>query len=61
MFQEMHLAGILHKGVHHDASLVPAEVALEMATVNGAKALGLEDQVGSLEVCNEGDFVVIDP
>jgi cytosine/adenosine deaminase-related metal-dependent hydrolase len=61
MFQEMHLAGILHKGVNHDASLIPAEVALEMATINGAKALGLEDEIGSLEVGKKGDFVVIDP
>ncbi|KAJ5317070.1 hypothetical protein N7508_001578 [Penicillium antarcticum] len=61
MFQEMHLAGIVHKGVNHDASLIPAEVALEMATVNGAKALGLEDQIGSLEVGKKGDFVVMDP
>ncbi|KAJ5682129.1 uncharacterized protein N7477_002069 [Penicillium maclennaniae] len=61
MFQEMHLAGILHKGVNHDASLIPAEVALEMATINGAIALGLEDDIGILEVGKKGDFVVIDP
>ncbi|KAJ5301169.1 Alpha-glucosidase [Penicillium atrosanguineum] len=61
MFQEMHLAGILHKGVNHDASLIPAEVALEMATINGARALGLEEEIGSLEVGKKGDFVVIDP
>lgn len=61
MFQEMHLAGILHKGVNHDASLIPAEVVLEMATINGARALGLEDSIGSLEVGKKGDFIVIDP
>lgn len=61
MFQEMHLAGILHKGVNRDASLIPAEVALEMATINGARALGLEEEIGSLEVGKKGDFVVIDP
>ena len=61
MFQEMHLAGILHKGVNRDATLIPAEVALEMATINGARALGLEDEVGSIEVGKKGDFVVIDP
>jgi cytosine/adenosine deaminase-related metal-dependent hydrolase len=61
MFQEMHLAGILHKGVNQDAGLIPAEVALEMATINGARALGLEHEVGSLEVGKKGDFVVIDP
>jgi cytosine/adenosine deaminase-related metal-dependent hydrolase len=61
MFQEMHLAGILHKGVNRDASLIPAEVALEMATINGARALGLEEEVGSLEVGKKADFVVMDP
>ncbi|GLI79160.1 hypothetical protein PoHVEF18_007488 [Penicillium ochrochloron] len=61
MFQEMHLAGILHKGVQQDASLIPAEVALEMATINGAKALGLEHEIGSLEEGKKADFVVVDP
>ncbi|KAJ5758991.1 hypothetical protein N7520_006147, partial [Penicillium odoratum] len=61
MFQEMHLAGILHKGVNHDASLIPAETALEMATLNGAKALGLEADIGSLEVGKKADIVVLDP
>ncbi|KAJ5683561.1 hypothetical protein N7462_006726, partial [Penicillium macrosclerotiorum] len=61
MFQEMHLAAILHKGVNHDASLIPAEVALEMATINGAKALGMEDNIGSLEPGKKADFVVVSP
>lgn len=61
LFREMHLAAILHKGVHRDASLIPAEVALEMATINGAKALGLEDEIGSLEVGKKADLIVIDP
>lgn len=61
LFQEMHLAAILHKGIHHDARLIPAETALEMATINGAKALGLEREIGSLEVGKKADFVVLDP
>ncbi|RHZ61993.1 amidohydrolase [Aspergillus thermomutatus] len=61
MIQEMHLAATLHKGVHHDARLIPAETALEMATINGARALGLEDEIGSLEVGKKADFVVLDP
>jgi cytosine/adenosine deaminase-related metal-dependent hydrolase len=61
MFQEMRLAAILHKGVHHDARLIPAEVALEMATINGAKALGLDHEIGSLEEGKKADFVVVDP
>ncbi|KAF4124119.1 Cytosine/adenosine deaminase or related metal-dependent hydrolase [Geosmithia morbida] len=61
MIREMHLAGILHKGVNGDARLIPAELALEMATINGARALGLADDVGSLEVGKMADVVVIDP
>ncbi|KAL4934345.1 uncharacterized protein BDV17DRAFT_286062 [Aspergillus undulatus] len=61
MIREMHLAAILHKGEHHDASLVPAETALEMATINGAKALGLEAEIGSPEVGKKADVVLLDP
>lgn len=61
MFREMHLAGILHKGANLDAGLVGAETVLEMATINGARALGLEKEVGSLEVGKKADFVVVHP
>ncbi len=61
MFREMHLAGILHKGANHDASLVGATQVLEMATINGAIALGLHKEIGSLEVGKKADLVVVDP
>ncbi len=61
MFREMHLASILHKGANLDAGLTTAEQVLEMATINGARALGLESQIGSLEVGKKADFVVVDP
>jgi cytosine/adenosine deaminase-related metal-dependent hydrolase len=61
MFRELHLAGILHKGANLDAGLVGAEAVLEMATINGARALGLEKDVGSLEVGKKADFVVVNP
>ncbi|KAL4948063.1 hypothetical protein BDW69DRAFT_189615 [Aspergillus filifer] len=61
MIREMHLASILHKGVNHDANLIPTETALEMATINGAKALGLEHEIGSLEVGKKADLILIDP
>lgn len=60
MFQEMKLAGILHKVVNADAKAVPAETVLEMATINGANALGLDHSIGSLEVGKKADFVAVD-
>lgn len=60
MLQEMRLAGILHKVSTMDPTSVPAETVMELATINGAKALGLADSVGSLEVGKKADFVVLD-
>jgi len=61
MFREMHLAGIIHKGANNNAALVGAESVLEMATINGAIALGLEKDIGSLEIGKKADFVVLNP
>jgi cytosine/adenosine deaminase-related metal-dependent hydrolase len=60
LLQETKLAGIIHKAVTGDPTVVPAETVLEMATINGAKALGLESEIGSLEVGKKADFVGID-
>lgn len=60
MFQEMRLAGLIHKGNLRDASVVGADEVLEMATSNAAKALDLGDEIGSLEVGKKADFVVLD-
>jgi cytosine/adenosine deaminase-related metal-dependent hydrolase len=60
LMQEMKLAGIVHKAVTGDPTVVPAEAVLEMATINGAKALGLDAEIGSLEVGKKADFVAID-
>jgi cytosine/adenosine deaminase-related metal-dependent hydrolase len=56
----MKLAAIIHKGETNDPTVVPAESVLEMATINGAKALGLDDKIGSLEIGKKADFVAID-
>lgn len=59
MFGEMRTAALLAKGVAGDASALPAFTALEMATINGARALGLEDICGSLTVGKAADIVAV--
>lgn len=61
MFREMHMASILHCGVRQDAGVLSAYQVLEFATINGARALGLEEEIGSLEVGKKADVVVVAP
>ncbi len=60
MFREMKLAAILHKVQRGDPTVMPAEKVLELATINGAKALNLEKEVGSLEVGKKADVIAVD-
>jgi len=60
MFGEMRIAALLAKAVANDAGAVPAMTALRMATINGAKALGLDNEIGSLEVGKAADVIAID-
>ncbi|WP_439133332.1 TRZ/ATZ family hydrolase [Pseudomaricurvus sp.] len=59
LFGEMRTAALLAKGVSGDASAVDAHAALRMATLNGAKALGLDTEIGSLEVGKQADITAI--
>lgn len=59
MFQEMRLAGLIQKPIHGPTSM-PAKTVFEMATINGAKALGLETEIGSIEVEKKADIVLLD-
>ncbi|QBQ54685.1 TRZ/ATZ family hydrolase [Nitrosococcus wardiae] len=59
MFVEMRLAALLAKALAGDASAIPANQALRMATLNGAKALGLEQEIGSLEIGKVADIVAV--
>jgi 5-methylthioadenosine/S-adenosylhomocysteine deaminase len=56
---EMRTAALLAKGVAGSASAVPAEAALRMATLNGAKALGIDHITGSLTVGKAADMVAL--
>lgn len=60
LFAEIQMAALIHKGVRLDPLAVPAPVALEMATIGGARVLRLEHLVGSLEVGKRADLAIID-
>jgi 5-methylthioadenosine/S-adenosylhomocysteine deaminase len=59
MFEAMRQAAFLHKLVSRDPRVVPAPVALEMATLGGARALGLEREIGSLEPDKRADLIIV--
>ena len=60
LFEEMHLAALLQKWLRRDAEALPARQALRIATINGAKALGLDAEIGSLEIGKQADVVILD-
>jgi 5-methylthioadenosine/S-adenosylhomocysteine deaminase len=57
---EMRTAALLAKGVAGDARALPAPAALHMATLAGAKALGLDQDIGSLKAGKAADFIALD-
>ena len=61
MFEEGRTAALLQKMKSGDASQFPIETALKALTIEGAKVLGMADEIGSLEVGKQADFLVIQP
>jgi 5-methylthioadenosine/S-adenosylhomocysteine deaminase len=60
LFGEMRTAALLAKGVSGDARAVAAHEALRMATLAGARALGLDAEIGSLQKGKAADFIAVD-
>ena len=59
MFGAMRQASFLAKHATHDPTAVPAQTALDMATIGGARALGMEKLIGSLEVGKRADLITV--
>lgn len=60
MFGELRLAALLAKGVSGEARALPALTALRMATLHGARALGIDERTGSLEAGKYADLIAVD-
>jgi len=59
MFEIMKTTAIIHKGINKNPTVMPAEQVLEMATLEGAKALSWENEIGSIEVGKKADLSII--
>ena len=60
MFEEMKNAAYSQKLLYKDAEAIDSEEVLRMATINGAKALGIDKEVGSIEVGKKADIIIVD-
>ena len=59
MFEAMRQAALLHKLATGDPRAIPARTALQMATIDGARTLGLDREIGSLEAGKRADLVIV--
>jgi 5-methylthioadenosine/S-adenosylhomocysteine deaminase len=60
LFQAMKFAALIQKGFHGDATIMTARQVLGMATIGGARAVGLETEIGSIEIGKKADLVLVD-
>jgi cytosine/adenosine deaminase-related metal-dependent hydrolase len=60
LVRSMNMAAVQYKDARQDLRQIPAETALEMATLTGARALGLGDELGSIEPGKKADLVLFD-
>lgn len=60
MFEEMKAASLLAKFSHLDAAALDSWSVCQMATINGAQALGMQETIGSIEVGKQADLIIVD-
>lgn len=60
MFHELSLLTLIHKGTGRTPQCISAKEGFRIATINGARALGLEKEIGSIEVGKKADLAILD-
>lgn len=60
MFETMKIAALAQGGIHENEARLESRDVIKMATINGAKLLGLEDQIGSIEEGKKADLIIVD-
>ena len=60
MFSEMKIAALLHKSTEKNPIAADAQTIFDMATINGARALGMEKEIGSIETGKKADIIILD-
>ncbi len=60
MIQELHTMSLLHKINSMNPTAIPAQTAVKIATIESAKAIGLSDKIGSLEIGKKADIIFLD-
>ena len=60
MLYHMSIVDLLQQGIHEDSTVLSSYEVLQMATINGAKALGISSEIGSIEVGKKADIIMLD-
>ena len=59
MFEAMRVACLMQGGIHENEQRLTAKDVIKMATINGAKLLGLQDKIGSIEIGKDADIILV--